>query len=160
MNSTPNPQAIAPADVLIARADERLAHAYEQIAHADEQLARVNEQLLKLDQDAARSPSAVLGRLPSPGRPMLRGLVGLLLAACIFVAAFVSQSSYGDAAKPIIARWAPQLILASSPPLEKPRLPVQPSPSTFQLAAAEPVRPPPTPSAQTTPQDAAPTAAP
>ena len=114
MNSTPNPEAVAPNDVLIARADERLAHAYQQIAHADEQLARVNEQLLKLDQDAARSPVAVLGRLPSRGRPMLRGLIGLLLAACIFVAAFVSQSSYGDAAKPIIARWAPHLVLASS----------------------------------------------
>src|SRR5437660_9741771 len=117
MNSTPNPQAIAPDDALIARADERLAHAYQQIAHADEQLARVNEQLSRLDHDAARPPSAVLGRLPSRGRPALRGLIGLLLAACIFVAAFVSQSSYGDAAKLIVARWAPQLILASSPPL-------------------------------------------
>src|SRR5437660_2016934 len=157
MNSTPNPQAIAPADVLMARADERLAHAYEQIAHADEQLARVNEQLLKLDQDAARSPSAVLGRLPSPGRPMLRGLVGLLLAACIFVAAFVSQSSYGDAAKPIIARWAPQIVLASS----LSRLPAQPSPSAVEVAAAEPLPPPQTtPSVPGTPQDVAPTAAP
>src|SRR5438105_15734279 len=102
MNSTPNPQAIAPADALIARADERLAHAYEQIAHADEQLARVNEQLLKFEQDAARSPSAVLGRLRSPGRPMLRGLVGLLLPACIFFAAFVSLSFYVYAASPLI----------------------------------------------------------
>src|SRR5205085_5310291 len=160
MNSTPNPQAIAPADALIARADERLAHAYEQIAHADEQLARVNEQLLKLDQDAARSPVAVLGRLPSRGRPMLRGLIGLLLAACIFVAAFVSQSSYGDAAKPTIARWAPQLILTSSLPLEKPGLPAQPSPSTVQVAVAEPVPPQPTSSARAAPQDVAPTAAP
>src|SRR5205085_9641909 len=118
MNSTPNPQAIAPNDALIARADERLAHAYQQIAHADEQLARANEQLSKLDHDAARAPLAVLGRLPSRGRPMLRGLTGLLLAACILVAAFVSQSSYGDAAKLIIAGWAPQLILTSSRPLK------------------------------------------
>src|SRR6266700_1891451 len=160
MNSTPNPKSIEPNDVLVARADERLAHAYEQIARADEQLARVTEQLSELEHDAARQPSAVLGRGPSRGRPALRGLIGLLLAACIFVAAFVSQSSYGDAAKLIAARWAPQLILASSLQLEKPGLPAQPSPSTFQLAAAEPVRPPPTPSAQTTSQDAAPTAAP
>ena len=84
MNSTPNPQAIAPADDLIARADERLARAYEQIADADEQLARVNEQLLKLDHDAAPPPSAVLGRLPSRGRPMLRGLIGQGILRILF----------------------------------------------------------------------------
>jgi hypothetical protein len=144
MNSMPSPEAIEPNDVLIA--------------HADEQLARVNDQLSKLDHDAAGSPSAVPGRLPSRGRPMLRGLIALLLAACIFVAAFVSQSSYGDAAKPIIARWAPQLISTSSPPLEKPGLPAQPSPSGVQVAAAELVSP--VPSARAAPQDVAPTGAP
>ena len=160
MNSTPNPEAIEANDVLIARADERLAHAYQQIAHADEQLARVNEQLSRLDHDAARPASVVLGRLPSRGRPMLRGLIGLLLAACIFVAALVSRSSYGDAAKPIIARLAPQLILTSSLPLEKLGLAVQPSPSAVEVAAAEPLSPQPTPSAQAAPQDVAPSAAP
>src|SRR5258708_14881430 len=148
MNSTPNPKAIEPNDVLIARADERLAHAYEQIARADEQLVRVNEKLSKLEHDAAPHPAAVPGRRPSRGRAALRGLIGLLLAGCIFVAAFVSQSSYGDAAKQIFARWAPQLIAA------------QPSPSTVQVAAAEPVPPQLTPLAQTAPQDVAPAAAP
>jgi hypothetical protein len=146
MNSTPNPEAIEPNDVLIA--------------HADEQLARVNDQLSKLDHDAAGSPSAVPGRPPSRGRPMLRGLIGLLSAACIFVAAFVSQSSYGDAAKPIIARWAPQLISTSSPPLEKPGLPAPPSPSGVEVAAAELVSPQLVPSAPAAPPDVAPTAAP
>ena len=95
MNSTPNPQPTEPDDVLVARADERLAHAYEQIARADEQLAHVTEQLL--DRDAARHASR--------GGPALRGLIGLLLAACIFGAAFVSQSSYGgDVAQLIIAQ--------------------------------------------------------
>jgi hypothetical protein len=36
----------------------------------------------------------VPGRLPLRGGSALRGLIGLLLAACIFAAAFVSQSSY------------------------------------------------------------------
>jgi hypothetical protein len=148
MNSTPNPNAIEPNDVLIARADERLAHAYEQIARADEQLVRVNEQLSKLEHDPAPHPAAVPGRRPSRGRAALRGLIGLLLAGCILVAAFVSQSSHGDAAKQIFARWAPQLIAA------------QPSPSTLQVAAAEPVPPQLTPLAQTAPQDVAPAAAP
>jgi hypothetical protein len=160
MNSTPNAKAIEPDDDLIARADERLAHAYEQIVRADEQIARVNEQVSKLEHDAVRNPSAALRRVPSRGRPMLRGLLGLLLAACIFIAAFVSQPSHGDAAKLIFARWAPRLISTSSPPMENPGLPAQPSPSAVQVAAAEPVAAQPTPLAQTAPRDVAPPAAP
>jgi len=118
------------------------------------------KQVSKLEHDAARKPSAALGRLPSRGKPMLRGLIGLLLAACIFITAFVSQPSHGDAAKLIFARWAPQLILTSSRPTENPGLPAQPSPSAVQVAAAEPVTAQPTPLAQTAPQDVAPTATP
>jgi hypothetical protein len=154
MSSTPNPKAIEPNDVLIACADERLAHAYGQIARADEQLARVTEQLSKLEHDAARQSSAVLGREHSRGWPAQRGLVGLLLAASIFIAAFVLQSSYGDAARLTVARWVPQLNPASLLPLEK-GLPAQPSPSPVQVAAAAPVLP-----AQTTRQDLVPTAGP
>jgi hypothetical protein len=160
MNSTPNAKAIEPDDDLIARADERLAHAYEQIVRADEQIARVNEQVSKLEHDAVRNPSAALRRVPSRGRPMLRGLIGLLLAACIFIAAFVLQSPRGDAAKPIFARWAPRLISTSSLPMENPGFPAQPSPSAVQVAAAEPVAAQPTPLAQTAPRDVAPPAAP
>ena len=160
MNSELSPKAPKPDDVLIARTDERLAHAYAQIASADEQLARVTEQLSKLERDAARHPSAVPDLRPSRGRPALRGLIGLLLAACIVVAAFVSQSSYGEAAKPIITRWAPQLIFTSSPPLENPRPTAQPSPSAVQVVSAEPISPQPSPSAQAAPQVVAPTADP
>jgi hypothetical protein len=88
----------------------------------------------------------VPGRLQLRGGSALRGLIGLLLAACIFAAAFASQSSYGGPAKQIIARWAPRFVAA------------QPSPSSLQMVAAEPM--PPTPSAQTTPQELGPTAAP
>ena len=49
MNTTTDPKANEPDDVLVARADERLVHAYDQIARADEQLARLNEQLSKLE---------------------------------------------------------------------------------------------------------------
>jgi hypothetical protein len=160
MNSTPNAKAIEPDDDLIARADEGLAHAYEQIVRADEQIARVNEQVSKLERDAAHNPSAARGRMRSRGRPMLRGLIGLLLAACIFITAFVSQSSHGDAAKPIFARWTPRLIATASLPMENPGLPAQPSPSAVQLAAAEPVAAQPTPLAQTAPRAIAPPAAP
>jgi hypothetical protein len=159
MNSAPKLAPTGSNNGLVALADEQLAHAYEQITRADEQLGRVNEQLSKLEHDAARDQSAV-GRRPSRGGQALRGLIGLLLAACIFVAAFVSQSSYGDATRPIIARWVPQLIPTSSLPPEKPGLPAQLSQNAVEAAAAESVPPQSTPSAQAAPQDVAPTAAP
>jgi uncharacterized membrane protein YccC len=160
MNSTTAPKAVEPEEVLVARADERLVHAYDQIARADEQLARLNEQLARLEQEAKHDPpSAVVGHRPPRGGRGLRGLAGLLLAVCIFGFAFVSQSSYGDAAKSTVARWAPQL-MASSPWVEKPAEPAQPGTSAVQLAAATPVLPQAIPSAQTTPQEVTPTAAP
>jgi len=162
MNSIPNPKQTDRHDVAIAA----LKEAYEQIGRADEQMARVDEQVSKLEQDAARHPSdqqkrlAVPGRRSSRGRLALQGLIGLLLVACISVAAFAWQSPYGHAAKLIIARWAPQRVLISSLPLEKQELPAQPSPPTVDVATANAALPQPAPLAQTTPQDVAPTAAP
>jgi len=118
---------------LVTRADQRLAHAYEQIALADEQLARVNEQISRLENDGARKNSS---RRPSHGRPVLRGLVGLLLTAGICTAAFVWHS-YGETARPMIAQWAPQLSAASSLPPETPKLAVDPATPAVQLAAAD-----------------------
>src|SRR5438105_4538706 len=103
MDTTLNPTPTEPRTVLLARADEELAHAYEQITRAAEQIARAEEQLSKLEHDAGP------GNRRS-GRPAVRGLTGLLLATCIIVAAIAWQSSYGDAAKQIIARWAPKQI--------------------------------------------------
>jgi hypothetical protein len=145
MDTTLNPKQTDPPHVLVARADEEFAHAHEQIARAGEEIARAEEQLSKLEHDAARHPSdhpqtrmntfrpAVPGNRPLFDRPAVRGFTGLLLAACIGVAAIAWQSSYGDAA--IIATWAPQRVVTSSPPLENPGL------------------------AQTAPEDVAPTAA-
>src|ERR1700722_1297028 len=148
MNSTPNLKEAEANDVLIGRA-------YEQIAQADEQLARVTEQLSRMEQAAARYPSAVPGRKASRDTSTLRALIGLLLAAGIGAAAFVSQSSYGDAVRPIISRWAPYL---TSTRLENSGLPAQPRPSV-QLAAAEAAPPQATPSASVTAQDIAPAVA-
>jgi hypothetical protein len=113
---------------LVARADERLAHAYEQIASADEQLARMNEKLFGLAHDDARG-----GFSSARGRPALRCAIGLLLAGCIFVAAFAAQSSYGDATRLILLGWYPQL--ASTPFLqgEKLEISAQASPSAVQV---------------------------
>jgi uncharacterized membrane protein YccC len=163
MNSIPTSKANDPPDAPVPRADERLAHAYGQITRAGEELARVSEQVAKMERDAERPPSAgppSAGPRPQspPGRPALRALVGLVLAACIVVAALVLQSSYGGGAKPIVARWAPQLVSTPSSPPENAPLPAQPAPSIVQAAAAEAAPPQATPVAQTAPQNAAPTA--
>src|SRR5258708_29142880 len=108
MNSTPTPKAIEPHNALIASADEQLVHAYEQIVRADEELARLSEQVAKMERDAARPPSAGPGPPSPPRRAALRALVGLSLAACIFVAALVSQSSYGPGSRLLDYSRAPQ----------------------------------------------------
>jgi predicted nucleic acid-binding Zn-ribbon protein len=145
-DSNVNPALSTQEKELVARADERLVHAYEQIARADEELARFNEQISRLEKVKKI-------RQPSRGRPALRGLIGLLLTAGICTAAF-AWHSYGETARPMISRWAPQLA-ASSLPSETPKLADQQSPPAVQLAAADPaVTQLPAP-AQIAPQDAA-----
>ncbi len=163
----PNPKQTGPQDVAVAAiAQAYIAQAYEELGRSDEQFAFMDERAFALEQDASRHPSdqemrlAVADRRPSRGRPMLLGLVGLLLAACVSVAAFAWQSSYGDAAKLIIARWAPQRASTSSPSPEEQEVPAQPVPPAVEAATANAAPPPPAPLAQTTPQDVAPTAAP
>ena len=138
---------------LVARADKRLAHAYEQIVSADEQLARINAQISRIEHDAARKNAVDKPGRPSRGRPALRGFIGLLLAAGICFAAFASKS-YGDTARLMISRWAPQL--ASSLPSAAPELAGQQSRAPVQMAAADAALSQLSPPAQTVPQDAAP----
>jgi len=138
---------------LVARADERLAHAYEQIASADEQLARINAQISRIEYDAARKKAVNKLRRPSRGRPVLRGFIGLLLTAFICIAALASQS-YGETARLMISRWAPQL--ASSWPSATPELAAQQSQPAVQVAAADAAISQLSPQAQTVSQDAAP----
>jgi len=170
MHSTLNPKQTDPQHVLASRVDEKLAQTLEQIARTDEQIARAEEQLSRLEHDAPRHPSdhprtgmntprpVVLSNGPSPGGRALRGFTGLLLTACIGAAAFVWQSSYGDAARQIVARWAPQLVSASSLSLANAGLPAQPSPPSLVAAQAAPSQA--APQAQTASQDVAPTIAP
>jgi hypothetical protein len=150
MDTALNPKQSDLRHVLVTRADEELAHAYEKITRVDEQIARAEEQLSKLEHDAARP--AVPGKRPSLAGRWVRGFTGLMLTACICVGAFVSQSSHGDAARQIIARWAPRLLPTSSLPPENPGLLVQPSPPAVQAAAEKTAAP------QPAPEDVAPTA--
>ena len=162
MNSTPEPKVTEPAP-----ADERLAQAHEQIKRADEQLTRLTEQLAKMERDDTHPPSAapvaqepvphepglpgsgshksgpqvtaepIPGPQPPPGRRALWTRVGLPLAACIVAAVLVLQSSYGDGAKLVVARWAPQLVSTPPSPPENLPSPAPAAPATFQVAAAE-----------------------
>jgi uncharacterized protein YoxC len=110
-------------EALISRVDEQIAHVNEQIKSADEQFARLS----------SRKHEARRGYPPERrrGRPCLRGIVGLLIAAYVVGAAFVSQSSYGNA----VAQSAPLLTSALALPLETLGLLTQSNPSSIQLAA-------------------------
>jgi hypothetical protein len=158
MHSTLNPERTDPSNVF--------AHVHEEIARACEQIALVDKQISNQAHDDARHSSdhpqtrmntfrpGVRDNRPSLGGRVVRGFTVLMLTACICVAAIVWQSSYGYAAREIIARWAPQLV-ASSQPLQG--LPEQPSPPTVQASApnAAPLQP----ATQTAPEGVAPTTA-
>ena len=116
-------------DTLISRVDEQLAHVNERIKSADEQLVRMEAQFSGQERAARHFRPR-----QSQQRPWLRGILGLLLIACIVAAAFVSQSSYGDS----VARWAPRVVSALAVLSEKQMLLMHRNPSSAQLAAAEP----------------------
>ncbi|MGZ3323750.1 MAG: hypothetical protein ACXU9C_22640 [Xanthobacteraceae bacterium] len=171
MDTTLNPKPTDTRNAVFARVDEELANVYEQLTRADQQIAGMQEQRSKSENGAARHPSdhpqtrantfrpVVLGKRASLGGRAVRGFTGLILTACIGVAAFVWQSSYGDAAKRIAARWTPQLVATSSLPPENPGFSAQPGPPAVQAAAAETASPQPAPLAQTAAEGGAPTAA-
>jgi len=165
------------ADVEQARADEQIAQANEQVTPsasdpkateaangliepADERL-RETEQISEPEPDAVQDPLLVPSLVtsgPSAGRPALRGLIGLVSAASIFVAAFISQSSHIAAAKQTVARWVAQLGSTSSEPLNQSERRVSRVVSAAQVNAAESMASPPAPSPRTAPQEVAATA--
>jgi hypothetical protein len=166
------------ADIGQARADEQIAQANEQVTPsasdpkaaeaangliepADKRLARETEQISEPEPDAVQD-SLLVPSLdtsgPSAGRPALRGLIGLVSAASIFAAAFISQSSHIASAKQTVARWVTQLGSTSSEPLNQSDRRVQRGVAAAQLNAAESMASPPAPSPRTAPQEVAATA--
>jgi hypothetical protein len=189
----PHDAVIAAADERLAHAHEQIKRADEQLTRLTEQLAKMERddahspsagagsqgsgseapgsqgpglQGPGLQGPGSQGPGLHEPRPQPPpgGRPALLTLVGLSLAACITVAALlVLLLSYGDGPTVIVARWAPQPVSTPSSPPENLPSPVQPAPSTFQVAAAESAQAPPPPQAttlaQNAPKDATPTAA-
>jgi hypothetical protein len=171
MDTTANPKQTDSRHVMVARADEELAHAHEQITRAHEEIGRTEEQLSELQHDVARQPSdhpqsrmntfrpAVPSNPPSLGRRAVRAFISLALLGCIGVAAMAWQSpSSGDAAKQMIARWAPQLVPTLLLTLESPGLPAQRAPLAVRASAAPAAPPQPAPLAQIAPQGVVPPA--
>jgi hypothetical protein len=171
MDTTANPKQTDSHHVMVARADEELAHAHEQITRAHEEIGRTEEQLSELQHDVARQPSdhpqsrmntfrpAVPSDPPSLGRRAVRAFISLALLGCIGVAAMAWQSpSSGDAAKQMIARWAPQLVPTLLLTLESPGLPAQRAPLAVRASAASAAPPQPAPLAQMAPQGVVPPA--
>ncbi len=147
------------------RADGDLTRAYEQIKSAEEDLARLDRLVSGMERGndgpstshpEARAapndgpsekpstlPSVVQPKSPGGNRPILRVLVGLLLATGILGAAFASH--YRDEASAIMARWAPPL---ASPAPQAPEAHSPAHPPAVQLAAADEQVPIPAPPVQ------------
>src|SRR5215831_14908670 len=175
MQSTQNPKQIddphdvlvvAPDVVLVAPTDKELSELARTWRHSSNPQTRTGSDLpgtstvppvdMTFRAGAVRDVQ-VTGDRASIGRRAVRAFTSFLLVACIGIAVIAWQS-YGDAAKQIIARWASQLVLASSPLLENPGPPERPNPPTIQASAAK-AAPPPAPLAQTAPEGVAPTTA-
>jgi len=144
MQSTLNPAHSDPRDVLEIAPDVVL------VARAEEELSRLARDAkkrpaqTKSDSDVSANASVppvdtsfratavndvkARGARSSGGRQVMRGLIGLVLALCIGVAAVVARAG-GDMAKELIATWIPQFAAKISP---QPAPPVQ----TLQDAAA------------------------
>jgi hypothetical protein len=169
MHSTLNFEQADPRPVLGSQGNEKLASDERTVR---EELARLQERQSSVAHDAASvsldpqvtafRPAAVNDvRDDALGRPAVRGAIGFLLVACIIGGAIVWQSSYGHAARLIIAQWTPSLISTSAPALEKSEAAAEPtSQPAAQTAVADATTQPSTPQAQavTAPAQAAPQA--
>jgi len=168
MHSTPNPKQTDPRDfLLIAPEDKELSNlAHDAMRYSSAQTRMGSDfsagpPIPPVDlrfRPAAVNNVEVQGDRPSIGRRAVRAFIRFLWVACIGGAG-VAWQFYGDAAKQIIAKWAPQFVLILSPPRENPRLPEQPTPPAVQASATRAAPSQPAPLAQTATEGVAPTAA-
>jgi hypothetical protein len=146
MHSTPNPKQTDPRDFLmIAPEDKELSNlAHDAMCYSSAQtrmgsdfsagppIPPVDMTFCPADVNNVQVP----GDRPSIGRRAVRAFTGFLLTACIGGAG-VAWQFYGDAAKRIVARWAPQLVLTSSPATKA----APPHPASLAQPAPEGVAP-------------------
>jgi hypothetical protein len=168
MHSTPNPKQTDPRDFLLIAPEDgelsNLAHDAMRYSSAQTRMGSdfsAGSPIPPVDlrfRPAAVNNVEVPGDRPSIGRRAVRAFIRFLWVACIGGAG-VAWQFYGDAAKQIVAKWAPSFVLILSPPPENPRLPEQPTPPAVQASAMKAAPPQPAPLAQTATEGVAPTAA-
>jgi len=166
MQTTLNPKQADPHDVLVVASDAAPVAPGDRVAPADRDFvtpvyhgtSAASGPQTRIESDfsdpsippvdttfRAADVSHVHGLRPSRLRRALRGLVGLLLAACIGVAAMAWQSK-GDVARRLAVKWVPQFFLTSSSQAEDAKPAEQASPPAAEAAAVQPAasQPPPT----------------
>jgi hypothetical protein len=100
-------------DVMIARLEAANARAYQQ-ARSDETTSKSEHR--DPDPALAASDKEVFRKQPSSRvKPVILAIVGIVLAASVYVALFVWKSPYSDAARTIFARWVHASNLQSAP---------------------------------------------
>ena len=171
MQSTPTPREADPHDtfviepdvVLAARADQtRSELTHDILSRSSAPLAR----LASASSVDTASPSLdttfraadvndiqVLGDQEPTGK-WARALMGVLFAVCSAGVA-VAWQHYGDAAKQMIAEFAPPFVLSSSSPPEQPAAAAQPDSPAVQAAATDQPAAQPAAPAQSAPADVA-----
>jgi hypothetical protein len=163
-----------PHDVLVVAPDVALVvPTEEELSRLAQTMRHSSSSQIRSGSDAAAGPTVppvdttfrpavndVTGRGRTIGGRAARAFkAALLLALCAGAAAFAWQA-YGDEAKPMIAQWVPQRVLAVILPLEKPALEEQPTLPAVEAAATADTPPaPPAPSAPAAPEAVAPAAA-
>jgi hypothetical protein len=146
MHSTPNSEQVDPSVISLAPDDERLVSDEQTVREA---LARVHERPSNAAPDTASislDPEVTSFRPNATGgssgiRTAIRGIFGAFLVGLIGSGAFAWQSSYGHAARQIVAELAPQLIPSSLLAGSKSEPEAQPSSATAQAATADAAQP-------------------
>ncbi len=146
MHSTPNSEQVDPSVISLAPGDERLVNDEQTVREA---LARVHERPSNAPPDTASislDPQVTSFRPNATGgssgiRTAIRGIFGAFLVGLIGSGAFAWQSSYGHAARQIVAELAPQLIPSSLLPGSKSEPEAQPGSATAQAATADAAQP-------------------
>jgi pyruvate/2-oxoglutarate dehydrogenase complex dihydrolipoamide acyltransferase (E2) component len=163
-----------PHDVVVVAPDAvRVAPAEDELSSLLHQAARLRSDLqVRAGSSVAAGPAVpevdttfrptAAGEVPDNTWPMarraLRGLMALLLAACIGLAG-IAWKAYGDVAKKQIAKWGTQIVLIASLSPDKPALSAQPAAPAAEPVAANAAPPPPAAPAESAAEAAAPAAA-
>ncbi len=159
MNSTPNPKQttpnevleIAPDIVLVAHVDKdapslapdamsHLAGQHGSGFSGSSSVPPVDTKFRATDVNNVRVAAApgdirIPGYQPTIRQRAIRGSIGVLLAACIGLAAMIWQSSYGESVRRFVAKWAPQLVATTSP-VSPPQISRSPTPANSPAVQA------------------------